>query len=79
MASLGDRDGQDKRDGKGETDCQAKSAFLAGKETEVSLESMELLGRWESKARPEKLAEKVRLEILANLEATNKANKDMEA
>ena len=40
---------------------------------------MELLGHWESKARPEKLAEKVHLEILENLEATNKANKEIEA
>lgn len=76
MASPVDRGGQDKRGAKDETACQAKSAFLAGKETEVSLESMEILGRWESKARLENLAKKVRLESLANPEATNKVRKE---
>ena len=76
MASPVDKGGQDKRGAKDETVCQAKSVFLAGKEIEVSLESMETLDRWEGKARLEKLAKKVCLESLANPEATNKVRKE---
>jgi len=79
MASPVDRVGQDKRDTKVETGCQDKSAFLAGKETEVNQESMALLGSREFKARLEKLAKKVRLDLLEKLEAKNRDRLEMQA